>query len=53
MANRRIRFHDTDVAAVFANYPTDVRARLLQLRGLILETAARTAGVAELEETLR
>jgi hypothetical protein len=53
VANRRVRFQNPDVAAVFANYPADVRARLLQLRGLIFETAAATAGVGELEETLR
>lgn len=42
-----------DVAAVFAGYPPRVRAKLLRLRRLILEVAARTDGVGELEETLR
>jgi hypothetical protein len=53
VASRRVRFQNADVAAVFANYPADVRARLLQLRELIFETAAATAGVGELEETRR
>jgi hypothetical protein len=53
VSNRRVRFQNADVAAVFANYPADVRARLLWLRELILETAAATAGVGILEETLR
>jgi hypothetical protein len=51
--NRRVPFQSADVAAVFAAYPADVRGPLLHLRELIFETAAATAGVGELEETLR
>ena len=53
MAKHREPFENADVESVFANYPTDVRARLMQLRQLIFETAATTAGVGALEETLR
>lgn len=41
------------VAARFAGYPPVMRARLLALRRLILETAAATPGVGPLEETLK
>jgi hypothetical protein len=41
------------VARAFAAYPPDLRRRLLELRGLILDTAAATPGVGELEETLK
>jgi hypothetical protein len=41
------------VAAVFEGYPDAVRARLLELRQLILETAAETEGVGRIEETLK
>ena len=44
---------DPAVAAVFAAYPKRVQAKLLALRALILETAARTPGVGALEETLK
>jgi hypothetical protein len=44
---------DPQVAAVFDAYPTAVRKRLLALRKLILDTAARTEGVGALEETLK
>lgn len=50
---QREPFKDRDVEAVFANYPPDVRARLLRLRQLIFDTAASIAGVGPLEETLR
>ena len=42
-----------DVAAVFASYPAPVCERLLELRQLILDTAAVTEGVGEIEEALR
>ena len=42
-----------EVAAVFAGYPPAPRRRLLALRALILDTAAETPGVGELEESLR
>ncbi|MCB2102738.1 MAG: DUF1801 domain-containing protein, partial [Rhodobacterales bacterium] len=41
------------VAAVFDAQPPDVRARLLALRDLILDTAAETPGVGPIEETLK
>ncbi|WP_432283791.1 DUF1801 domain-containing protein [Aminobacter sp. BA135] len=41
------------VAAAFAAFPTPVRARLLEIRGLILSTAAETPGVGPLTETLK
>ncbi|MBZ0215403.1 MAG: DUF1801 domain-containing protein [Fimbriimonadaceae bacterium] len=44
---------DPAVAAVFASYPEPVKTRLLALRTLILETAAITAGVGDMEETLK
>jgi len=44
---------DPNVAAVFEAYPPHVKARLLRLRALILETAAATEGVGALEETLK
>lgn len=42
-----------EVAAVFEAYPPALRRRLLRLRELIFETHAGTAGVSELEETLK
>lgn len=53
MPKQRATFANPAVEAVFANYPSDARTRLLQLRRLILDTAATTTGVGELEETLR
>ncbi|MDB5531261.1 MAG: hypothetical protein JWR51_4364 [Devosia sp.] len=44
---------DAAVAAVFEGYPAAVRERLLRLRDVIIETAANTAGVGALEETLK
>ena len=41
------------VAKVFDGYPPPMRRKLLALRKLILETAAATAGVGEIEETLK
>ncbi len=42
-----------EVAAVFDGYPRKMREKLLFLRQLILDTAAETEGVGELEETLK
>lgn len=42
-----------DVARVLRSYPPTIRARLLDLRALILETAAATEGVGPLTETLK
>jgi hypothetical protein len=49
----RTAFADPAVDAVFSTYPTALRAKLLALRRLILDTAAATEGVGELEETLK
>ena len=47
------RFDDARVAAVFKAYPPGLRARLMVLRELVFDTAARTAGVGPLSETLK
>jgi hypothetical protein len=47
------RFSDGGVAAVFKAYPPAVRASLMALRELVFETAAGTAGVGRLTETLK
>ncbi|MET1079436.1 MAG: DUF1801 domain-containing protein [Pseudomonas sp.] len=46
-------FHQPAVQTVFAAYPSEIRARLLNLRQLIFETAAATPGVGPLEECLK
>ena len=47
------RFADRAVASVFKAYPADVRHRLMSLRALVFETAARTEGVGAFSETLK
>jgi uncharacterized protein DUF1801 len=47
------RFGSAEVAAVFKAYPARIAARLTSLRELIFETASRTPGVGELDETLK
>jgi hypothetical protein len=42
-----------EVAEVFDSYPAALRPKLVALRQLILETAARTEGVGPLTETLK
>jgi hypothetical protein len=49
----RSAFADPAVDAVFSAYPKILRVKLLALRRLILETAAATEGVGEIEETLK
>src|ERR1700710_681191 len=44
---------DPGVDAVFRAYPKPLKAKLLALRRLILDTAAATKGVGELQETLK
>jgi len=46
-------FADSAVAAAFERHPEPIRSRLLALRGLIFESAAATAGVGPLQETLK
>lgn len=43
----------TDIASVFASYPDAIRGKLLDLRALIFDVAAQTAGVGALEESLK
>jgi hypothetical protein len=50
---RRAGFSDPAVDAVFAAYSKPLKARLLALRRLILDTAKKTEGVGELQETLK
>jgi hypothetical protein len=52
-ARPRGHFAEPAVEAVFSAYPTPVKARLLALRRLILDTADSTEGVGALEETLK
>jgi hypothetical protein len=42
-----------EVARVFNTYPPAIRARLMILRKLILDVAAATDGVGDIEETLK
>ncbi len=42
-----------EVAATFASYPPEIRKRVLKLRELMLDVAACTQGVGELEESLK
>lgn len=46
-------FERPEVAEAFAAIPDAPRARLLELRALILDTAATTDGVGPIEEALR
>jgi len=46
-------FASAEVAAKFAAYPPNVRAKLLALRELVFETAATADGAGEIEETLK
>lgn len=47
------RFSSDDVRSVFAAYPAAVRGKLMSLRELVFDTAARTDGVGRLTETLK
>lgn len=44
---------NTDIEKVFNCYPTQFKEKLLLLRQLIIDIAANTEGVDELEETLK
>ncbi len=50
---KRPPFADPDVASVFDGYSKAVRTKMLALRALIFDTAAKTDGVGTLEETLK
>ena len=43
----------TEVTAVFERYPQPIREKLLELRQMVLETAAATPGVGQIVETLK
>lgn len=45
--------NNAEVARKFGSYPDSIRAKLLFIRQLILETASQTSGVGEVEETLK
>jgi hypothetical protein len=47
------RISDPEVARVFNRYPRKMKQRLMKLRQLIFEVAAKTEKVGELEETLK
>jgi hypothetical protein len=47
------RFSDSAVASVFKAYPPALRSRLMAMRELVFDTAAKTAGVGRLSETLK
>jgi Domain of unknown function (DU1801) len=47
------RFASNDVRSVFKSYPPLLRAKLMALRELVFDTAAGTAGVGQLTETLK
>lgn len=53
MEQKMKKFQNQKVAAVFKNYPKNIRPKLMFLRQLIFDTAATTAGVGDLEETLK
>ncbi len=42
-----------EVQTVFDQYPEEVRAKMVHLRQLILETAEETEGIDQLEESLK
>jgi hypothetical protein len=46
-------FSNSAVALIFDAYPSPIRSKLLALRALLFATAANTAGVGEIEETLK
>jgi hypothetical protein len=51
---KKLEIHtNPEVDIVFANYPNEVRKKMLELRELILETANELEDVTKLEETLK
>lgn len=52
-ANKPLGHSDPAVEKVFEDYPQPVKAKLLALRRLILDTAKATEGVGALEEALK
>ena len=52
-AAKHTTFADPAIETIFLTYPDAVRKRLLALHRLILDTAATTASVGRIEETLK
>ena len=50
---KQMEFKNPEVAAIFDTYPEKISTKLIFLRQLIFDTAAKTEGVGELEETLK
>ncbi len=50
---KTLKFRNSDVAEIFANYPDPIREKLMILRKWIFEVASETEGVGEIEEVLR
>ncbi len=50
---KRKNIENSEVAAVFDAYPKKVKPKLMFLRQLIFDVAAKTNGVGDLEETLK
>lgn len=46
-------FEDLKAASVYDNYPPPLRKKLMELRELIFETAAKTNGVGKIQEALK
>lgn len=44
---------DPKVDEIFSNYPDSVRAKMQHLKELVIETAEETAGIEELQMTLK
>jgi hypothetical protein len=53
MTSRRLVSIPPEVADVFNEFPKPIRNRLLEVRSLIFETAAKSDGVGPLTETLK
>lgn len=49
----QVKFSDPGVAEIFAAFPRELRPRLLELRALILDVAARSPTVGTILEALR
>lgn len=47
------KLKNKEVEKIFNNYPTEIRKKLMQLRQLVLNTAAESEDVSTLEETLK
>ncbi|MFB5651383.1 DUF1801 domain-containing protein [Leptospira wolffii] len=48
-----VKFQNQDIAEIFADYPAELRERLLYLRGLIFQVASETEGVGRIEEVIK